>query len=385
MRTSVFGLIKDDIEAEIEADTVLLPEHLPADRLSPGSNRHIAFASEPEPVNGQILNPAGVNVTLLPMAIGGDEPEPLHPVPLHPVPLHPEHALPDLPHEAKAQGPGETKPAVKIFGKGQLLAFAVLALLLHLGIVALLSTFNWQIPQSLSKQQPKPAALKSYLYVAPPAPVIAELPPEPSAPLPNEAQVEPIQAEAKPEVETEPKPDPKPTLETKKAAQIVAEVEEQVQEPLPEVEQEKQAGQAAAQNQFARTPVDAQPKLDFSTSASRFIADKNAQALETLGQEYADRKTIPGGMSEMLPDMEVLEVPNADDIYKPSTLDHRLDPNRIIKKGDTCYRIVKVPTPLNPHAENPGFPFNCGGDKVKQAIKEGINRHLERMGRKINR
>ncbi|QSX42379.1 hypothetical protein [Shewanella cyperi] len=378
MRTSVFGLIKDDIEAEIEADTVLLPEHLPADRLSPGSNRHIAFASD----DGPILNPAGLNVTLLPMAIGGDEPEPLHPVP-----LHPEHALPDLQQEAEVQGPGEAKPALKIFGKGQLLAFSALALLLHLGIVALLSTLNWQIPQSLSKQQPKPPPLKSYLYVAPPAPVIAELPPEPSAPLPNEAPVEPIQADAKPEVETEPKPNPKPKLETKKAAQIVTQVEGlvQEQEPLPEAEQDKQAGQAAAQNQFARTPVDAQPKLDFSTSASRFIAKQNTQALTASGQEYADRKTTPGGMSEMLPDMEVLEVPNADDIYKPSTLDHRLDPNRIIKKGDTCYRIVKVPTPLNPHAENPGFPFNCGGDKVKQAIKEGINRHLERMGRKINR
>ncbi len=79
--------------------------------------------------------------------------------------------------------------------------------------------------------------------------------------------------------------------------------------------------------------------------------------------------------------MEVLWVNDADDFNKVASLDLPLDPNRIVKDGDTCYRVVKVPTPLNPYAENLGFPFKCGQTEMEKALKEAVASRLKRLGK----
>lgn len=266
------------------------------------------------------------------------------------------------------------------------LKFLLPVTLVHLAVLGLLA---WQLaPQlgslsaALDERTNQPKALQSYLvFSAPKQPI--EQPPEanPSDPaaVKPQSEPEPVKREqvneqkvpAEPALAAAPK-EPDPIKDEPPPAQPAVESAQKTRrESLPPIE----------------TPAPSeQSQLDFSTPASRFMAHQNAQALNALSQSYADEQTVHinaagRGMSELLPEMEVLLVPSADDFYKPNTLDSDIDPNRIVKSGDTCYRVVKVPTPINPHAENLGFPFRCGEDRVKKALKEGINKYLALMGK----
>ncbi|WP_028772713.1 hypothetical protein [Shewanella waksmanii] len=116
-----------------------------------------------------------------------------------------------------------------------------------------------------------------------------------------------------------------------------------------------------------------------SSFTQSYITQQRNQALDTLVATQAEQYTATKTMSALTPDMLVLELPKIDYYDTALTLDNEMDPNRIVKIGDTCYRIAKVPTPLNPHAENIGFPFNCTGDKIKRAIQAAMTKRLQKM------
>ncbi|PWF64526.1 hypothetical protein CBX96_05110 [Shewanella sp. BC20] len=111
----------------------------------------------------------------------------------------------------------------------------------------------------------------------------------------------------------------------------------------------------------------------------RYFERQREQVLDDLVLEQANHYSKRSNLSEMSPEMEVLIVPNADDFSGPSSLDLELDPNRIVRKGDTCYRVVKVGTQINPYAENLGFPFDCSGKKMNQEIDDAIKAQLDKM------
>ncbi|MCD8557823.1 MAG: hypothetical protein LRY75_03165 [Shewanella xiamenensis] len=111
----------------------------------------------------------------------------------------------------------------------------------------------------------------------------------------------------------------------------------------------------------------------------RYFERQREQALDDLVLEQANYYSKRSNMSEMSPEMEVLIVPNADDFSGPTSLDLELDPNRIVRQGNTCYRVVKVGTPINPYAENLGFPFDCSGKKMNQEIDDAIKAQLDKM------
>ncbi len=111
----------------------------------------------------------------------------------------------------------------------------------------------------------------------------------------------------------------------------------------------------------------------------RYFERQREQALDDLVLEQANHYSKRSNMSEISPEMEVLIVPNADDFSGPTSLDLELDPNRIVRQGNTCYRVVKVGTPINPYAENLGFPFDCSGKKMNQEIDDAIKAQLDKM------
>lgn len=119
-----------------------------------------------------------------------------------------------------------------------------------------------------------------------------------------------------------------------------------------------------------------------TSSVNRFtqsyLAKQRASQLDSLVIERAAKYTQQRSLSEMDGDMQELVFPEVDTYSKVATTDHVLDPNRIIRKGDTCYRIVKIGDQINPYAETIGFPFNCGGDKVKKAINDAIAARLNK-------
>lgn len=135
----------------------------------------------------------------------------------------------------------------------------------------------------------------------------------------------------------------------------------------------------------AKSSPAAEGESTIATSSSmslftqQYFERQREQALDDLVIEQADKFTRKSNMSEMSPEMEVLFVPNADDFGGTTSLDLPLDPNRIVRKGDTCYRVVRLGTQINPYAENLGFPFDCSGKKINQAIDDAIQSRLNKM------
>lgn len=135
----------------------------------------------------------------------------------------------------------------------------------------------------------------------------------------------------------------------------------------------------------AKSTPAAEGESTIATSSSmslftqQYFERQREQGLDDLVIEQADKFTRKSNMSEMSPEMEVLFVPNADDFGGTTSLDLPLDPNRIVRKGDTCYRVIQVGTQVNPYAENLGFPFDCSGKKINQAIDDAIQSRLNKM------
>lgn len=135
----------------------------------------------------------------------------------------------------------------------------------------------------------------------------------------------------------------------------------------------------------AKSSPAAEGESTIATSSSmslftqQYFERQREQALDDLVIEQADKFTRKSNMSEMSPEMEVLFVPNADDFGGTTSLDLPLDPNGIVRIGDTCYRVVRLGTQINPNAENLGFPINCSGKKINQAIDDAIQSRLNKM------
>ncbi|MEL4437837.1 hypothetical protein [Shewanella algae] len=277
----------------------------------------------------------------------------------------------------------------------------------HLVLLLGLSWF-WQQAewQRVVTEPAKPKALQSYLYFSQPSP--KPLTPVPEA-LAEEAITQPKEAievkkaDSSNRSESQ-KTEPQNTEQQKQAAEESAQeteqvaVQDQIEQSIPKtqaqsvkpigrvIEKTKNAAVPAPEraNDFRPQPAE-QAQLDFSSSAlksaRKVLQHSQQQALQQLSQQYADKATGRKSLSEMDGEMEVLWVNDADDFNKVASLDLPLDPNRIVKDGDTCYRVVKVPTPLNPYAENLGFPFKCGQTEMEKALKEAVASRLKRLGK----
>ncbi|GAB1141472.1 MAG: hypothetical protein WStaBPW_37910 [Shewanella algae] len=261
----------------------------------------------------------------------------------------------------------------------------------HLVLLLGLSWF-WQQAewQRVVTEPAKPKALQSYLYFSQPSP--KPLTPVPEA-LAEEAITQPKEAIEVQKAEQQKQAAEESEQETEQVA-----VQDQKEQSIPKtraqsvkptgrvIEDTKNAAVPAPEraNDFRPQPAE-QAQLDFSSSAlksaRKVLQHSQQQALQQLSQQYADKATGRKSLSEMDGEMEVLWVNDADDFNKVASLDLPLDPNRIVKDGDTCYRVVKVPTPLNPYAENLGFPFKCGQTEMEKALKEAVASRLKRLGK----
>ncbi|MBO2590897.1 hypothetical protein [Shewanella algae] len=302
------------------------------------------------------------------------------------------------------QGDGEAKG--NSFGSWTAAGAAHLVLLLGL-------SWFWQQAewQRVVTEPAKPKALQSYLYFSQPSP--KPLTPVPEA-LEEEAITQPKEAievkkadssnRSEPQKNEPQNTEPQNTEPQKQASEESVQETEQVavqdqkEQSIPKtraqsvkptgrvIEDTKNAAVPAPEraNDFRPQPAEQAP-LDFSSSAlksaRKVLQHSQQQALQQLSQQYADKATGRKSLSEMDGEMEVLWVNDADDFNKVASLDLPLDPNRIVKDGDTCYRVVKVPTPLNPYAENLGFPFKCGQTEMEKALKEAVASRLKRLGK----
>lgn len=286
------------------------------------------------------------------------------------------------------------------------------------GLLLYLLVFLWRSQQgelglSLVERAPKVSALKAYFIYAPstqpklddsampltkaPTQAVSIQPDNASQgklvesvamqskPTPKTvSKVEP-KPESKPVLKAEPKPEPKSVTSTKPEALQVPNTDTAVKsvsttkastQPTQSQTLESSEGGTSTKEIGAQGLA---PSASVGLFTQQYFERQREQALDDLVIEQADKFTRKSNMSEMSPEMEVLFVPNADDFSGPTSLDLALDPNRIVRKGDTCYRVVQVGTQVNPYAENLGFPFDCSGKKINQAIDDAIQSRLNKM------
>ncbi|GGI84995.1 hypothetical protein GCM10007978_23380 [Shewanella hanedai] len=122
------------------------------------------------------------------------------------------------------------------------------------------------------------------------------------------------------------------------------------------------------------------PSLNLSQSTQGYFQRQRAQALDELVIEESTRYTRKRSLSEMDGEMIILNLPEYDSWAATRTFDSELDPNRIVKQGSTCYRVVKTPNPINLHAENLGYPFRCDGKSLVSDLQKAIAARAEKMG-----
>ncbi|MCG9731804.1 hypothetical protein L1D44_18615 [Shewanella sp. Isolate13] len=249
-------------------------------------------------------------------------------------------------------------------GLSNSLAVIIFVLLLHLLAILLLNEF-WTGAVLMTKEI-SPVKIRSYLYQAPQT--VSEL--ETGA-----------DAAATPEIASRTNLDMPPELQAQPLKEVEAERGEAIKplakrKPLSELK--PQAPSNVSTQPLLSTEARKHPRTSVSQFTQSYLEKQKASQLDALIIDKAEQYTQKRSLSEMDADMQELIFPEVDKYSKVITTDHRLDPNRIVRHGDTCYRIVKVPTQLNPYAENLGYPFNCGGDKIKKAINEAISARLEK-------
>lgn len=124
-----------------------------------------------------------------------------------------------------------------------------------------------------------------------------------------------------------------------------------------------------------------------TTSTSQDIRNASRQYLQQMkeqqftalvGQQTASTNTV-GSMSEMDPDLDFIEIHQKKDLSQPHSYNHKLDPNRIVKQGDYCYRVVNLATQVNPYGEGLGFAEFCGIDEQKIAMEQAIQNRIGKI------
>lgn len=113
-----------------------------------------------------------------------------------------------------------------------------------------------------------------------------------------------------------------------------------------------------------------------------YLQRQQASALDKLTVAASDERNalLGASLSEMTPEMPRYQVQIIEDKRQPSTLNHRLDPNRRVKIGDTCFKVVNLSTQINPYGEGLGFGKPCDPvHPTKRAIDAAISHRLSKM------
>ncbi len=260
------------------------------------------------------------------------------------------------------------------------------------GLLLLLLIFLWRtqsehlglsFTESSSNARTTTKALKAYFIYAPPRQTAPANSPQDTSVKEPTVSSEPItsppntteQIAKPPEVSTQ--ASNRAASNTSTQGQTQQSTKEAIKPQKAEVQ--SSSAQAASTQQSDTGEQNSGAAGSVGLFTQRYFERQREQALDDLVLEQANQYTKRSNLSEMSPEMEVLIVPNADDFSGPISLDLELDPNRIVRKGDTCYRVVKVGTQINPYAENLGFPFNCSGKKMNQEIDDAIKAQLDKM------
>lgn len=122
--------------------------------------------------------------------------------------------------------------------------------------------------------------------------------------------------------------------------------------------------------------VNAPAKVNIRAATANYLQQQRTQVIGRFDDGYATA-AHPQRQSDMGTPSKSLQLPQQPLAERNGSLDSALDPNRIVKVGSTCYRVVKTPTQLNPNAENLGFPFKCGQTDDERLLDASLKARIQ--------
>ncbi|WP_299496785.1 hypothetical protein [uncultured Shewanella sp.] len=118
-----------------------------------------------------------------------------------------------------------------------------------------------------------------------------------------------------------------------------------------------------------------------------YLQQQQASRLSQLAEEQAALATSQASLSDMTPAPHELNVPPSTEPLTglPQVHGQLMAPNRIVQKGDFCYRMIKTPTQINPNAEIVStIGYRCSADEDKKNVQNLINQRLKQQDVEIN-
>ena len=219
----------------------------------------------------------------------------------------------------------------------------IVVVLLHVSLLVFLAS-NWQAPNKVEQlqqlQKELSPKLKAFLYQ-----------------VPVQKKVEPFIPQIKPQTVKEP--------EVQTAAESVKEI--QKVEPLETTNTDE------PQNKPEKVP---QKPFNFKAATQAYMQKQQQQKFGEL--KFGNEQYQYGSVSEMTPQMKQEWLPERKTAADKKTLDHRLDPNRIVREGHVCRRVVKIIDPIGGDKESLGYPFKCGKTDQEKALAASLEKYIKK-------
>jgi hypothetical protein len=116
-------------------------------------------------------------------------------------------------------------------------------------------------------------------------------------------------------------------------------------------------------------------------ATQQYLYSQGEASIESMSGSYVRETTHYGAsLSEMTPEMPRYQVKIIEDKTQATSSSHRLDPNRRVKIGDTCYKVVNLSTQINPYGEGLGYAEPCDPvSPTKRALDAAISHRLSKM------
>ena len=258
-----------------------------------------------------------------------------------------------------------------------------IAVLVHVLIIVAASVY-WKVDTSnllIPPAADKPA-IKSYTITQEELQQLIDKAEQSSKP---KTIIEPVDAKHKDEQpKSESAADDKPVPQTQRPAQSVEQAKVIDMSDTPELPNREMNNDDSPETGVSIAQQDENnftPTNNINNSyhfTKQYLSKQYNRELDTMiSQQHAAGYGPTTSLSEMDGEGVFIEIQQVrEDKLQQHTYNHRLDPNRIVKIGDDCYRVVPLPTQINPHGEGLGFKEPCSGDKVQAAMNEAIKNRL---------
>ena len=210
-------------------------------------------------------------------------------------------------------------------------------ILVHVAVFWFLAS-NWQAPNKVEQlmrlQKKMPQKIKAYMYQAPTKQPVVTL--------------------------------PKSVVQVLNKHIILPEI------PI-EVSVENKTNDEPVEIKAEKVSAGAKEKFDIKAITQSYLQRQqlNQQSSELQQYQYST-------ISEMTPQMKQEWLPARKTFAEVKNLHHQFDPNRIIREGHECFRVVKIIDPIAGDSENLGYKFKCGKTEQEKALAASLDKYSKK-------